>query len=149
VEITPATLDQVTKSRDGKYIAVTADVGGVAHAIEQIDPHLHLRFSEAGEYYAVYWSEQGNEYLILTAQELDHRLVQKMEEVYWKCRQPGYDFGAELEANEDARKAKEEHDLLEERGPVYEQLAHAMRKDLGYDQGRIFVGDASAALGTG
>jgi len=150
VEIRPASLAQISKGRDGRYIQIDDDVQGVANGLNTIDPHIKLRFSEAGGYFVVYWSENPNRtdeedaddnttYLIFTAQELDHRIVHKMQEVYWRCNKPGYSFADELDAREKADKKAAEHDRREKQGEMWERLAHAMRKDLGYDQGRIYV----------
>lgn len=154
IEIRPATLTQLSKGRDGHYIQIADDVQGVANGLNAIDPHIKLRFSEAGGYFVVYWSENpsvteeddvpGNTtYLIFTAQELDQRIVKHMEEVYWRCNQPGYSFADELEAKERAEKKAQKAAASERNGEIYERLAHAMRKDLGYDQGRVFIPEAA------
>lgn len=148
MEIRPATITQLGKGRDGKFVQIADDVQGVANGLNAIDPHIKLRYSEAGGYFVVYWSEnpalaeeddaEGNTtYLIFTAQDLDHRIVKKMERVYWECNQPGYSFADVLEKKEAADKASRRHEARERNGEMYERLAHAMRKDLGYGQGRI------------
>lgn len=155
MEIRPATLAQVTKARNGKYVEISNDVQGIANALNEIDPHIRLRYSEAGGYFVVYWSENPNvaeeddgdntTYLIFTAQDLDHRIVHRMAEVYWKCRRPGYSFADELEKEQERQKKEKDHAWSEAMGENFERLAHAMRKELGYDKGRIYVPDKAAA----
>lgn len=149
MEIRPASLAQITKARNGKYVEVGDDVQGVANALHEIDPHIRLRYSEAGEYFVVYWSEnphmaeedggENTTYLIFTAQDLDHRIVHRMAEVYWKCNKPGYSFADELDKQEAEAKKQKDHEFTERNGENYERLAHALRKELGYDQHRIYV----------
>lgn len=154
MEIRPATFTQVAKARDGRYITIDDDVQGVANALNAIDTHIKLRYSEAGEYYVVYWSDDpsaaeeddrdGNTtYLIFTAQDLDQRMVKKMEEVYWRNRQPGYSLADELDKADAEDKKRKEAEFTQENGEMYERLAHSMRKELGYNQSRIFVGEGT------
>ncbi|MBS1863010.1 MAG: hypothetical protein JSS68_15015 [Actinobacteria bacterium] len=156
MEIRPATFTQVAKARDGRYIMIEDDVQGVANGLNRIDPHIKLRFSESGEHYVVYWSENPNAtdeedvdgnttYLIFTAQDLDQRMVKKMEEVYWRNHQPGYSLADEVDKLDAADKKRKESQFTEEHGEMYERLAHAMRKELGYDQSRVFVSKDIAA----
>lgn len=131
------------QGRGGQLIEIDDDVQGVANALHEIDSHIRLRFSEQGGYFVVYWKpdegEEGDGYLIFTAQELDHRIVQHMQEVHHRCLQPGYCFADELDKADAEAKAKREYAQDEQFGEVAERLAHAMRSDLGYDQSRIFV----------
>lgn len=124
-------------------VQIDDDVQGVANALHEIDPHIRLRYSEAGEYYVVYWLpdewEEGDGYLIFTATELDHRIAHHMQEVYWRCQRPGYSFAEEIDKQEDKRKADEDHEWDEKHGELHERLAHALQKDAGYDKLRIFV----------
>lgn len=150
MEIRPATLAMVQKARNGKYVAIDDDVQGVANGLHRIDNHIRLRYSEAGDYYVVYWTDnpevaeednvQGNTtYLIFTAQDLDQRIVTRMEEVYFRCQQPGYSFSEDLEQRDAEEKKRKDAEYTEQNGELYERLAHGMRKDLGYNQGRMYV----------
>lgn len=150
IEIRPASITQLSKGREGRYIQIDDDVQGVANGLAEVDPHIKLRFSEGGGHFVIYWSEDPNltdedddpnntTYLIFTAQELDHRIVHKMQEVYAKCNKPGYSFADELEAKDAADKKAEKAQRREQNGEIYERMAHAMRKDLGYDQSRIYI----------
>ena len=153
MEIRPATVAQVSKGRSGKYVEIADDVQGISNGLHEIDPHIRLRFSEAGGYFVIYWSETGaaeedndpnnTTYLIFTAQDLDHRIVKRMAEVYWKCRRPGYSFADELDKEQERQKKEKDHAFTEAMGDRYERLAHAMRRELGYDKGRIYVPDAA------
>lgn len=128
---------------------IDEDVVGVASALHEIDSHIRLRFSEAGGYYVCYWlpdeMEEGDGYLIFTAQELDHRIVHHMREVYARCNEPGYSFAAELDKAEEEAKKEKDYEWEQEHGEMHERLAHALRKDAGYDQRRIFVPEDVAA----
>ena len=149
IEIRPASFAQVSAARTGAYIEISDDVQGIANALHAIDPHIRLRYSEAGEHFVIYWAsdpsklaeEDGDSYLIFTAQDLDHRIVKHMEEVCWRCQQPGYSFADELERTEVEAKKQEAHEWTERHGEMYERMAHAMREDLGYNQNRIFVAE--------
>lgn len=149
MEIRPASLAQITSGRDGRMVQIDDDVQGVANALAEIDHRLRLRFSEAGEYYVVYYKpdecEEGDGYLIFTAQELDHRVVKHMEQVHHRCTQPGYSFGEELEKAEADAKAQADHEWSEKHGEMHERLAHALREDAGYNHRRIFVPEGVAA----
>lgn len=122
-------------------IEIDNDVGNVAQSLRDIDSHICLRFSEAGGYFVAYWRpsewDEGEGYLITTAQDCDHRLVKRVEDIYAKCKQPGYSFATELEKVEAEGKREREHKQREESGEALEKLAHAMRADLGYNQSKI------------
>jgi hypothetical protein len=147
MEIRPASLAQIAKARNAQMVEIDDDVQGVANALNHIDSHICLRFSEAGGYFVVYWKpygwEDGSGYQITTAQDLDHRIVKRVEDIYAKCKQPGYSFAKELEQVESDAKAEKEHEEAEQNGEMLEKLAHAMRKDLGYDKQKIFIPEAA------
>lgn len=136
-------------------VLVSDDVGGVAAALRALDPHLHLRYSEAGEYWVVYWSadpsqtdedvereERGETYLVTSAQDLDHRLVKRIEKVYWECKQPGYSLAAELDKIDAKAEQDAKHEWGEKYGEIHERMAHALRKDTHRDKRKIFVPEA-------
>jgi hypothetical protein len=143
MEIRPASLAQISKGRSGQLVAIDDDVQGVANALFEIDPHIRLRYSEAGEYFVVYYKpdewEEGDGYMIFTARDLDHRIVQKMREVHARCLNPGYSLAAEMEKAEAEAKRQADHQWSEEHGEMHERLAHALREQAGYDKQRIFV----------
>lgn len=135
VRPTHASLAAVIKSREGAMVMIEDDVQNVANDLRDIDPHLRLRYSEAGEYFVVYWKpddeDEGCGDLITTAVEIDQRIVKDVREIYHRCSQPGYSFADEHERREDEAKRERDHALREANGELYERLAHAMRKDLG------------------
>lgn len=124
-------------------VAVPADPLGVAEALRRIDKTLRLRYAEAGSppYWVVYRVHRNGEpcadddperteELVLTAQDLDHRIVDRVEFIHPDGR-GGYDFVAEVEKqNRDAERRRREkvRESVEEYG---DQLAHAIRRDLG------------------
>lgn len=144
MEIRPASIAQVAQARDGRMIEIGDDVGNVAKSLQQIDPGLRLRYSEAGEYFVVYWRpdewDEGDGQLVLTAQECDQRIVKRVQEI----AQPGYDFAAELERLDEQTRTEKEHEWSERVGETGERLAHALRKDRGYDQSRVFIPEGPA-----
>lgn len=120
-------------------------MAGVASGLAQIDHRIRLRYSEPGDYFVVYWrpdewEEETTGYLIFTAQEVDHRIVKRMEEVYAKCNAPGYSFGAEIEKVEAEAEREKDHAWSEQHGETLERLAHAMREDTNRNQDRAFIG---------
>jgi hypothetical protein len=125
------------------------DVAGVARGLAQIDHRIRLRYSEPGEYFVVYWRpddwEQEAGYLIFTAQEVDHRIVKRMEEVYAKCNAPGYSFADEVEKVEAEAEREKDHAWHEQHGETLERLAHAMREDTHRNQDRVFIADGFKA----
>lgn len=145
-EIQPASIEQIREGRDGKTHVITNDAGGVAAALRHLDPRLHLRYSEAGNYYVVYCREphmpEGSGWLVGTFQECDQRIVKSIEETMWKFRQPGYSYADELDRQDDEAKKREEHEWSEQFGETAERLAHALRKDFNLSKSRIFVPEA-------
>lgn len=128
-DIQPATLAQVKMGASGKFVTIDADVGEVVQQIKQINPDLHVRHSEAGNYFVVYYRNPITKYerMVTTAQELDKRLVNRMK----KLNDGDYDYLAELarlDAQADTAKEAAEKERI---GEMAERLAHALRQDLG------------------
>lgn len=136
---TKADLAQVQMARDGKYVEIEDDVQGIANSLSEIDPHLRLRFSEAGGHYVVFFKDEQQEYIVTTATELDGRLVPLIRKLHWQATQPGYSFADELDKVE--KQAEKDRDAAyeNEHGEAFSRLAHAMRKDTGRDKNRVFV----------
>lgn len=143
LEIRPASIDQIATDRKGRLVQIDDDVLGIARELNEIDSHIRLRYSEKGEYWVVYYLpdewEEGDGYLIFTAQDLDHRIVHKMRMIHKRCLEPGYSFAKELEDVEAKNKADQEHERKQRDGELHERLAHALRAQVGYDKRRIFV----------
>lgn len=122
-----------------EYVEIEDDVQNIANTLYEIDPHLRLRFSVAGGYYVVYWkptdADEGDGYLVTTAQELDHRIVHRIAAIASK----DYDFTTEIEKVEAAnRKAEMErrHELL---GETHERAYFELRKIMGALNSRAFI----------
>lgn len=128
MELEPASLDQIKRGKDGKMIVIENDVGGIVSQIKAINDSLHVRWSDAGEYFVVYHEyPSGKQELLTTALELDGRLVKRIE----KVTSGSYDYLAEIDKLEAAREAETDAKLKEQIGEFGERLAHALRKDLG------------------
>ena len=145
MEIEPvrADISQVIRAKDGQMIEIESDVNNVAADLAALDHHFRVRWSEAGEYFVVYWrpdgSDLGDGYLVTTAQELDQRVVKLVSEIHYKVRNDvNYSLSEEIEANHDKADAERDRLFTERAGEHYERLAHALRKDRGV-QNRIYV----------
>jgi hypothetical protein len=139
-EIQPASIDQIMRGKNGKFVQIEDDVGNVARDIKAIDKRLCVRYSEAGEYFVVYareeWMPPGDGYLVTTAQELDGRLVDRLRRV----AHHSYNFADEVDRIDDEYDRQHEKRRKEQVGEIAERLSHAMRKELGLDKGRAFIG---------
>jgi hypothetical protein len=149
MRIEPANVDQILCARDGRMVQIHEDAGNVAADLKQIDPHLKVRFAEAGNppFWAVYHeSDDGRStHLVLTAQAhqsstgawtgLDQRIVKRVMEI----GHSSYDYAAEIEKANQQVTADRHHAFRERVGEQAEKAAHALRKDLGAKyKGRIF-----------
>lgn len=144
MEIRPASLAQMAKGRNGHMVEIQDDVQGVANSLAAIDPHIRLRFSEAGGYFVAYWlpddGEEGDGYLITTAQDLDMRLVKRIEEVYWRCRQRDYSYAGEIDKTEVKAQAQKDHEWAQKNGELVERLAYALREGTNRNQHKAYIG---------
>ncbi len=135
MEIEAASLAQVIRGRDGALVEVDDDVQSIARGLRDIDSHFCLRYSEAGEYFVVYYrpegEPEGNGYVVTTAQELDGRLVDRVREVYHRTVNGSYSYAAELEKADERAEAERQYAFEQKVGDAGERLAHALRKDLG------------------
>lgn len=135
MEITPASLSQVTRARDGRLVAVEDDAQNVVNDICAIDPSLRVRYAETSEAFIVYQQHlDGRETLVTTAQELDPRLVERVQ----KITHPSYDLKAEMERVDAQAEKDQDHAFEEKVGEAGERLAHAIRKDLQH-KGKVFI----------
>ena len=135
-EIEPARIEQIRMGQNGKMHMITADAGGIADRLREIDPRLHLRYSEKGEYYVVYAREEndppGSGYMVGTYQELDGRIIKDLERIKWLNQQPDYSYADELEKQNLKAEAIREYEFSQKIAENAERLAFALRKDLGY-----------------
>ncbi len=132
IEIQPASLVQVVNSDRHNLVEVGQDVLDVVAQLKQIDPDLHVFYDEHEEFFVVEHHVHNldgsvDENLVLTAQQLDQRIVERVRFI----SSSSYDFVAEGERMEDEARKREERLFSEQRAPVLEELAHALRKDLG------------------
>jgi hypothetical protein len=134
MDIEPASLTQIARGRDGKVVAIDDDVSGIAQQLKEIDPQLRLRYSEAGEYFAVYCETPQETYLVTTAQELDGRILQRIR----KVASGRYDYVAELDALDARAERERDRAFSEQMGEAHQQLKHALQKDLG-SKPKIYV----------
>lgn len=127
MEIVPATLAQVRAGRDGRRILIEDDVLDVATQLKAIDDSLSLHWNENGSYFfVVHTDEKGTENLVLTARELDNRVVDRATQI----GSAGYDYLAEVDRLDKQAERDADHRFSEQTGEVGERLAHALRQDL-------------------
>ncbi len=142
-EIEPATVQQIREGRDGRMHLIESDAGSLVMRMRELDPNLRLRYSEAGDYYVVYYRKddepEGTGELVATYKECDDRIVKDLERIAWENRQPGYSYAEELEKRDKEAEKKFNHKQREAIGEKGERLAHALRKDLGKTGHKIFV----------
>ena len=139
MDISPGTVTEVKRALEGDLVEISPDVQEIATRLQEIDPALRLRFSEAQGVFVVFEVQQlpdgsSKEHLVTTARELDQRLINRILEL----SDPNYDFAGEIERLEQQAERDSDHAFDERTGESAERLAHAVRKDLGLKQ-RIFV----------
>ena len=138
-EIEAATVDQVRQGRDGRTHLIDSDAGGLVIQMQEIDPNLRLRYSEAGDYYVVYYEGKNGTELVATYKECDDRIVKDLQRIAWENRQPGYSFADELDKADKKAEAEFDKKQFEKVGEKGEELAFAMRNALGKNDHKIFV----------
>ena len=133
MDLQPASIAQV---RQGKHrrVTVTADVGSVVKQIQEIDPRLGVIWDEDGEFFAVVEQDGPKQRIVLTALELDHRVLQRIREL----ASPDYDYVAEMDRMDAVADKEKDHKFMQEVGENAEVMAHALRSDLEY-KGKIFI----------
>jgi hypothetical protein len=135
MQLQPATLAQVRAGRDGRKILIEEDVLNIAARLQRVSPALSLHWSESGGHFLVVeTSATGDERMVLTVQQLDERILQRVEEI----AHPSYSYVAELDRLDDTAEAEKDHRFREQTGEVGERLAHALRQDL-QDKHRVFL----------
>ena len=133
MDLQPASIAQV---RQGKHrrITVEADVGSIVQQIQEIDPRLGVIWDEDGEFFAVVEQDGPKQRIVLTALELDYRVLQRIKEL----ASPDYDYVAEMDKMDAVADKEKEHKFMQEVGENAEVMAHALRTDLQY-KGKIFI----------
>lgn len=133
MEITPASVDQI-KQVNGRWIEIESDVGDIAKRLQEIDKRLFLRVSNDQNVFAIFAKENGKEYLVTTATELDARLIERIQ----KISSPGYNYAAELDKIDRQAKKDAEYAFDQAVGKSAEELAYAMRKELGLTKDKAY-----------
>lgn len=145
IEIQPALVAQVHRTKVGRNVLIDDDVQGIARDIHEIDKSLCLEFDPGEELYVVFqrlqMADGSTEDRLVTTWSMerngpiDKRLVARIRQI----ASEGYDYAAELDRIDKEAAAAEDRKFDEQMGPAAEKLAWALLKDLGEDQGRIFV----------
>jgi hypothetical protein len=137
MQLQPASITQVRQGKK-RRITVEADVGSVVAQIQEIDPRLGVIWDDDGEFFAVVEQDGPRQRVVLTALELDHRVLTRIREL----ASPDYDYVAEMDRLDAQADREKDHRFAQEVGEQGEVMAHALRKDLGLRyQGRIVVPD--------
>lgn len=134
-ELEPIALQQLHRGAKGNMIEVDADVLNVVKDIKQIDTTLHVRWSQAGEYFVIYCREPhdppGRGYSVLHTPILDQRVVELLQKAAWEQRQEGYSLADVLDKKDKEADKAQEYKFSQQIGERAEQLAYALRHDLG------------------
>jgi hypothetical protein len=116
-------------------VTVESDVLELAGRLRAIDPSLSLHFSESGGHFVVVETDQaGTERMVLTAKELDERIIDRVMQI----AHPDYDYVGELDALDAQAQREQDHRFHEQTGEAAERMAHALRQDLKH-KGKVFV----------
>ena len=123
-------------SDEMELIPVESDVFHVVDRLKRIDPGLSLYFHKTKEVFVLYWkglNEKAEpvEDFVGAYTELDGRLVNLIERLAARENRNRYDLVKELDKLDAERDREAQHAFDERMGPAAEQLAHALRKDLG------------------
>lgn len=119
-----------------ELVPVENDVYHVVDRLRRIDPNLHLSYHKTEKVFVLEWrglSDQGEmvEDFVGAYTELDPRIVHLIEKLAARENRNRYVLSRELEALEAQKEREALHAHEERMGPAAEQLAHALRKDLG------------------
>ena len=131
VEITPLPFDRAMKLRNGKRVAITADVGDIAKQLREINPDLKLFYnSQAAAYCVELHTTESNgsvtEHLVGAYDEIDARVLTRIRQVM----HPDYDLEAEIAKSEAAADRAQEQKMAEALGDAGEKMGFALQKDL-------------------
>lgn len=130
MELQPASIAQVRQGKK-RRITVEADVGSVVKQIQEIDPRLGVVWDDDGEFFLVVEQDGAKQRTVLTALELDHRVLQRVKEI----ASPDYDYVAEMDRIDAEADKEKDHRFQQEVGENAEKMAHALRSDLKRDYG--------------
>ncbi len=133
MDLQPASIAQVRQGKR-RRITVEADVGSVVQQIKEIDPRLGVIWDDDGEFFAVVEQDGLKQRIVLTSQELDQRVLDRLRFIV----SDGYDYVGEIEAIDAKADREKDHKFREETGEIAERMAHGLRKDLQFKP-KIFV----------
>lgn len=89
MEISPVSLTQIQRGRDGRTYEVAGSAGAVLRDIQELDPRFRANYHEGGDYFTVYAvNEDGAEDIVLQvpAAEWDRRVTEKLRVRAWENR---------------------------------------------------------------
>jgi hypothetical protein len=139
-EVPIATYEQVVQAGDDFYI-ITARDSTLIKEINDIDKRLHVKYNFRFDFFVLFAKEQTRqgetEYLVKTFTKLDNRIVERVREI----SHPSYDFVKEGDDLEKQRDDEKLYKIRQTIGNTAEQLAHALRKDLGVKTHAFFDAD--------
>lgn len=142
-ELEPIAIQQIHRGKKGQMIEIEEDVLDVVKQIKQIDPTLYVRWSEKGGYFVVYCrlpnEPPGTGNVVLMVPELDQRVVQSIQRAAWEQKQDDYSLADALDKKDNEADKKRDKEFSEQIGEHAERLAHAIRKDMGFNQNRMIV----------
>lgn len=108
-------------------VEIDTDVLDLARRLREIHPALGLDWSETGSYFRVYQHlPDGRKATVTTSVELTPQLIERVR----MLTHEGYDYGRELDRQDDRAKQNADHRLHEQVGEIGERLAAAIRQDL-------------------
>ena len=119
-----------------ELIPVEEDIFHVAERLKRIDPGLHLSFHKTEGVFVLQWkglNEKAElvEEFVGAYKELDGRLIHLVERLAARENRNRYELAKELDRLDAQVDRDAEHDFYEKQGPIAEELAYAIRKDLG------------------
>jgi hypothetical protein len=131
-ELQPVALDRIMRTRNGRRVAIHADVGSVVAQLREIDERLHVFYVPDQAFFSVELHTPRpdgsvDEHFVGAYESLDGRVIQRIREI----TRPGYDLGAELERIDREAQVQADHRHREQTGEIAERVAHAVRQDLG------------------
>jgi hypothetical protein len=135
LNLQPASITQVRQGKK-RRLTVTDDVGSVVRQIKEIDPKLGVIWDDDGEFFAVVEQDGPKQRMVLTAQELDHRVLLRIKEI----AKEDYDYVAEMDRIDEQADRDKDHRFSQQVGENAEVMAHALRTDLSH-KGKIFIPD--------
>ena len=140
MDITPASIDQVQSSADGRTHIVTADVGDVAKQLRELDRSFVLRYHEHTDHYSVIQmtgDPNEPEHFVTSCQPVDGGVDPRLVDRLRQIMHPDYDVVAELERNNEQVRRDAQHARDEMQGAAIEKAAHEFRRLAG--ERKMFV----------